>query len=280
MNNEYVRRTIKDIFDNGLLEKMYQIITPISNWKNLFEDEEYKVVKANVERLLIDMGAIYALKVRDEQGAELVENIVNYFIENNKLWQLVPLSRCIKNDRFGIFNKITDRIMDKVSNRGIDLTDLRTISSNCWQSKEWIENFYYAQNGQEATYYVIDRAINFILDFNVDDIRNKQGYNPRAIRDVLELLLCFTRADDLVYEDTGKVYFDPNSEKIKHLIEKIKLIDYYMDEFSYNLSKDFVSRLNANIDKKDLYRVNEISYMLIQTLSGKESIELIGFNDD
>lgn len=280
MNNEYVRRTIKDIFDNGLLEKMYQIITPISNWKNLFEDEEYKVVKANVERLLIDMGAIYALKVRDEQGSKLVENIVNYFIENNKLWQLVPLSRCIKNDRFGIFNKITDRIMDKVSNKGIDLTDLRTISSNCWQSKEWIENFYYAKNGQEATYYVIDRAINFILDFNVDDIRNKQGYNPRAIRDVLELLLCFTRADDLVYEDTGKVYFDPNSEKIKHLIEKIKLIDYYMDEFSYNLGKDFVSRLNANIDKKDLYRVNEISYMLIQTLSGKESIELIGFNED
>ena len=53
-----------------------------------------------------------------------------------------------------------------------------------------------------------------------------------------------------------------------------------MDEFSYNLGKDFVSRLNANIDKKDLYRVNEISYMLIQTLSGKESIELIGFNED
>ena len=38
--------------------------------------------------------------------------------------------------------------------------------------------------------------------------------------------------------------------------------------------------LKSNIDKKDLYRVNEISYMLIQTLSGKESIELIGFNED
>ena len=64
------------------------------------------------------------------------------------------------------------------------------------------------------------------------------------------------------------------------LIEKIKLIDYYMDEFSDNLSKPFVSRLNANIDKKDLYRVNEITYMLIQTLSGKERIELIGFTED
>ena len=64
------------------------------------------------------------------------------------------------------------------------------------------------------------------------------------------------------------------------MIEKIKLIDYYIDEYSNNLSKDFVSRLNANIDKRDLYRVNEITYMLIQTLSGKERIELIGFIED
>ena len=49
---------------------------------------------------------------------------------------------------------------------------------------------------------------------------------------------------------------------------------------SKGISKPFVSRLNANIDKKDLYRVNEITYMLIQTLSGKERIELIGFTED
>ena len=58
------------------------------------------------------------------------------------------------------------------------------------------------------------------------------------------------------------------------------LIKYYGNDYSHNLSKDFVSRLNANIDKGDLYRVNEITYMLIQTLSGKERIELIGFIED
>ena len=97
---------------------------------------------------------------------------------------------------------------------------------------------------------------------------------------MLELLLCCTRANEYLIETANQVYFDPNSELVKNLIEKIKLIDYYMDEYSNNLSKDFVSRLNANIDKRDLYRVNEITYMLIQTLSGKERIELIGFIED
>ena len=127
---------------------------------------------------------------------------------------------------------------------------------------------------------VIQRVKDYIFDFDVDDIRLKSDYNPRAIRDMLELLLCCTRANEYLIETSNQVYFDPNSEETKALIEKIKLIDYYMDEFSDNLSKPFVSRLNANIDKKDLYRVNEITYMLIQTLSGKERIELIGFTED
>ena len=280
MSNEKVKYAIKYMFDNNLLSNMYEIMIGQPNWKKLFAEEEYPVVKSNVERLLIDMGAIYALRLTDPKYAQLVKNIIDYFISNNKLWQLIPLSRCVKNDRHGIFKCIIDRIIDKASRGKLDIGDVRTISANCWHGKEWIENFFYADNGQDAVYYVIQRVKDYIFDFDVDDIRLKSDYNPRAIRDMLELLLCCTRANEYLIETSNQVYFDPNSEETKALIEKIKLIDYYMDEFSDNLSKPFVSRLNANIDKKDLYRVNEITYMLIQTLSGKERIELIGFTED
>lgn len=280
MNNEKVKYAIKYMFDNNLLSNMYEIMVGNHNWTKLFSDTEYPVVKSNVERLLIDMGAIYALRLTDPKYATLVKNIIDYFVTNNKLWQLIPLSRCVKNDRHGIFKCIIDRIIDKASRGKLDIGDVRTISANCWQGKEWIENFFYADNGQDAVYYVIKRVKDYIFDFDVDDIRLKSDYNPRAIRDMLELLLCCTRANEYLIETSNQVYFDPNNEETKALIEKIKLIDYYMDEFSDNLSKPFVSRLNANIDKKDLYRVNEITYMLIQTLSGKERIELIGFTEE
>ena len=279
-HHDEVKNAIKTMFETNFLSNMYQIMTAQPNWRRLFGDEEYPVVKANIERILIDMGAIYALKVVDENAAELVNNIINYFLSNNKLWQLVPLSRCIKNDRYGIFDHITDRIIEKASNNKLDISDMRTISSNCWQSKEWMENLFYAENGKDAVYYIIKRTTDYILAYDIDDIRCNSDYNPRTIRDMLELLLCCTRANEYLIETSNQVYFDPNSEETKALIEKIKLIDYYMDEFSDNLSKPFVSRLNANIDKKDLYRVNEITYMLIQTLSGKERIELIGFTED
>lgn len=276
-----VKNVIKTMFETNFLSNMYQIMTAQPNWRGLFGDEEYPVVKANIERILIDMGAIYALRVVDENAAELVNNIINYFLSNNKLWQLVPLSRCIeKNDRYGIFDHITERIIEKASNNKLDISDMRTISSNCWQSKEWMGNLFYAENGKDAVYYIIKRTTDYILAYDIDDIRCNSDYNPRTIRDMLELLLCCTRANEYLIKTANQVYFDPNSELVKNLIEKIKLIDYYMDEFSDNLSKPFVSRLNANIDKKDLYRVNEITYMLIQTLSGKERIELIGFTED
>ena len=279
-HHDEVKNAIKTMFETNFLSNMYQIMTAQPNWRRLFGDEEYPVVKANIERILIDMGAIYALKVVDENAAELVNNIISYFLSNNKLWQLVPLSRCIKNDRYGIFDHITERIIEKASNNKLDISDMRTISSNCWQSKEWMENLFYSENGKDAVYYIIKRTTDYILAYDIDDIRCNSDYNPRTIRDMLELLLCCTRANEYLIETANQVYFDPNSELVKNLIEKIKLIDYYMDEYSNNLSKDFVSRLNANIDKRDLYRVNEITYMLIQTLSGKERIELIGFIED
>lgn len=286
-----VKEAMEQIFTpKGLLDKMLGILTE-STWKTILTAEiqmecndgklrklnPFNVVKENTERILADFAILYAGKARTDDRAAVVERIITYYFNQNKLRYLSAISRCVKTDRHGIFDSLNRKLLNKIENDNLDVFDLRNLSSNCWQCNEWIANVYKAENGGEVIKKLTDESMKWIESFKERDIR--PDFNPRPIRDIFELLLCLTRADEFFRND-GQKLIDPNEKRTKDLIVKIKTIDRLMSENSGTLKFDFTSRLNAKIDRGDLYNVNEISYMLIQTLSGRENIKLIGFEED
>ena len=104
----------------------------------------------------------------------------------------------------------------------------------------------------------------------------ERKYNPRKIRDVLELLLCICR---LKREDPS--ILDCNTHEVRKLVKRLKEIDRRMREMEEQnrLKKPFNSRLG--IESPEAYnRVNPVIYALIQTLTGGKPVNLIGFTPD
>lgn len=277
--NKRIIETLSTVLKSNFIPKLLSIVHGNFPNKDKFGDNT-KILRANAERILIDFGAIYELKTKEEEINQKVNNVVSYFLDENKLWQLAPLSRCVIVDKYGIFDAISERILEKCQKGKLDINDLRSLSSNCWQSKEWISNLYSSQNGYQAITKLIEKTCEFVLKYDLQRFIGNPDPNPRLIRDVLELLLCLTRANELAINDNKNPFFDPNSLYLKDVIAKIKLIDSTMEELKDWLKYPFNTRLGVKVDQHELYKLNPLSYMLIQTLTGQEEIQLIGFTEE
>lgn len=279
--NAEVIEIFEILFAQNFFSNMLGIIRNDSVWKNVFEKKEADIVRRNALQHLSDFSLLYAQKL-NPQMKQLATEIIECIVYEDKLHYLVSLSRCIGKgkDYYGIFDALNRKIVQKVETKKLDFFDLRPFSANCWEMEEWIENVYFAEKGVYVLQTLIECCFQYIeaFDFNRDILH--RDYNPRFIRDVMELLLCLMRADPIHKRETGENLIDPNSPRVKQLIKKIKEIDSLMKECSAYLKHPFVSRLNIETDSQDMNSVNEISLMLVTTLSGGGNFSLISFEED
>lgn len=147
----------------------------------------------------------------------------------------------------------------------------------CFQTETWIFDLFHGPNGRDEVEGIIENIIATLYDRDCLSERNPQDkYNPRKIRDVLELLLCICR---LKAEDPS--ILDCNEQRTKLLVKQLKKIDSDIRKMGEDgrLKYSFNSRLG--ITAPEAYsRVNPVIYALIETLSGGEQVSLIGFSDE
>ena len=126
-----------------------------------------------------------------------------------------------------------------------------------------------------------DTVIDLILNHNLTS-----KTNPRIVRDYMELLLCICNINEI-----DESFIDPNDPKIKKLVKKLKSMDeiiyscgnsFEVSDNDGNLKKiNFVCRLQTQgMDKKELGGMHDLTFMLIQILTGAQDINLTGFEDD
>lgn len=257
--------------------------------------QKYECLKETIARILSDLGNIYQPQViRQDRSGKLNALLRFYDIQPSeyKLKYLISISRMVSEYQSGgIFDKISQEIMHTRLTKG-NMTSIgyfRTMSCNCWGCREWIENLYKSKDGDKAIKKLADYVMKYFLDFDLGNIKlsdkpsgddvpsgcRADGYNPREVRDMQEVLLCLTRADSFNKANGKKFFFDINRDLVKDVVKKIKDIDRKISKFGNegNLRYPYVCRLNQG-DKS-------LAYMLVKALTGdEEEIQLITFTEE
>ena len=92
----------------------------------------------------------------------------------------------------------------------------------------------------------------------------------------MELLVCICAINEIDNE-----FINPNDSRTKKLVKRIKEIDSFMAVHKDELGKPFVCRLQTDaMDKQELYGMNDLTFMLVQILTGAQDINLTGFDDN
>lgn len=154
--------------------------------------------------------------------------------------------------------------------------DLRAVSGVCYQTENWIFEFYHGPDGRRDVDWVLKNILAVLYSSECIVPKPGEKYNPRKIRDVLELLLCVCRL-----KEEAPDILDCNAPQTKALVKQLKVIDRSMRELGERrlLKVAFNSRLGIQ-PPKAYRRVNPVIYALIQTLTGGKPVSLIGFTSD
>jgi hypothetical protein len=262
------RGLIDSLFESNSLLTLYDIATGNSEWNQYFETDignaEASKIRDDAREFISDLGYMYERFVCDE--------IVDYFVKLKKLRYLAPISRCLETDSYGVYAAISKKIVDD----GLDDGRIRSLAANCNYIRDWANNLYNTECGPAAMNIVRDAVFELITNYRLDQ---KTVKNPRYIRDYMELLVCICAVNEIDNE-----FINPNDNRTKKLVKKIKEIDIFMeihkDEMIEN-KKPFVCRLQTDaMDKQELYGMNDLTFMLVQILTGAQDINLTGFDDN
>ena len=256
----------------------------------LGEDEqtgkkESKVLINNMADIVSYFGIFFALKDKNEDTGKVfttIEDILSFYKQKKhlKIRYWAPMTKYVRSakDPHGIWNYFRESLTQLQPQKPQNtIHDLRTISGVCFQTETWIFDLFHDSNGRNEVEWIIENIIAVLYDKGCLYERNPQSkYNPRKIRDVLELLLCICR---LKAEDPS--ILDCNEQRTKQLVKQLKKIDSVMREMQENgqLQHPFNSRLGITAPES-YSRVNPVIYALIETLSGGEQVSLIGFSDE
>ncbi|MCF2619716.1 hypothetical protein JQM63_07735 [Oscillibacter valericigenes] len=257
---------------------------------DLGEDEqtgqdESRVLINNMADIASNFGVFFALKDKDEESEKIfniIERILSFYKRKKypKVQHWAPMTKYVRSakDPHDIWNyfRVSLKQMQPQRPRST-IYDLRAISGVCFQTETWIFDLFHGPNGRDEVEGIIENIIATLYDRDCLSERNPQDkYNPRKIRDVLELLLCICR---LKAEDPS--ILDCNEQRTKLLVKQLKKIDSDIRKMGEDgrLKHSFNSRLG--ITAPEAYsRVNPVIYALIETLSGGEQVSLIGFSDE
>lgn len=247
--------------------------------------EEGRILIQNMAEIACNFGCLFALRDADPASTQVndtVEEILQYFRDRRtmKLQEWAPITRYVPRawDSHGIWDSFSEALRQLDPRKpGKTVYDLRAISGVCYQTENWIFEFYHGPNGRRDVNWLL-KNIQAVL-YSPECIAPRSAeekYNPRKIRDVLELLLCICR---LKREDP--LILDSNAPETKALVKQLKVIDRGMRELEERQLLRFPFDTRLGIEPPEAYRrVNPVIYALIQTLTGGKPVSLIGFTSD
>ena len=250
-----------------------------------YGQDESRIMIRNMASIACNFGCFFALRDASSDQTRVhdtIEGILEYYRRQKRLrlqdW--APISKYIlrEQDSHGIWKDFSEALQELDPKDPIStMYALRSISGVCYQTENWIFEFYHGPNGPQEVEWILKNIL-AVLDCEecISPKTGERKYNPRKIRDVLELLLCICR---LKREDPS--ILDCNTHEVRKLVKRLKEIDRRMREMEEQnrLKKPFNSRLG--IESPEAYnRVNPVIYALIQTLTGGKPVNLIGFTPD
>lgn len=200
--------------------------------------------------------------------------VYQYLSKQDDVEILSRLSRCIDDDIFNVFENLTTLLYNQIQKikrtgkkpyKNVEIiSDIRSLSSNCWFNKNWINYFYNTKNGP--------LLVNEIIDIIADYLNDKKEYGEnKKYRDLLEFLVCLSRLNNV-----ESSILNPNDNQTKKILKQLK---YFYPEYEKKMDPaNLQSRLEIKQDKLKGYP-NYI-YMLIMALSGEEQVNLMGYRDD
>lgn len=247
--------------------------------------DESKVLINNMADIACNFGIFFSEKDTDVESEEIfntIEDILSLYKQKKypKIQHWAPMTKYVRSheDPHEIWDYFRASLAQMNPNRPRStIYDLRAISGVCFQTETWIFDLFHSPNGRDEVEWIIENVIATLYDRDCLSERNPQDkYNPRKIRDVLELLLCICR---LKAEDPS--ILDCNEQRTKLLVKQLKKIDSDIRKMQEvgRLKHPFNSRLG--ITAPEAYsRVNPVIYALIETLSGGEQVSLIGFSEE
>lgn len=209
-----------------------------------------------------------------DQENESIDSILKYLIGLNKTKILIKLSRCVsskEDDVYDIFERLAEKLYNafstatKIQKYDERITYIRTLSQNCWFSKDWIYMLYDTEFGPQA----IQLMESFICDY----LRNEEFGYGKTYRDIMEFLVCLTMAKNIDSD-----MFNPNDDNTRELLENVKK-SFETVRSSYEADK-LVSRLEMRQDQGPLHGYPNYIYMLIMVLSGEGQVDLVGYRDE
>lgn len=237
--------------------------------------DQAEILRNNLEQISREFGILYTY--RETAVEELVDAIrtlkPEYQPDALQTWAPITAYVTHKSDAYGVWNSFSKALKTlKKQSTYNQVANLRAISNVCYKTEDWIFEFYHDGNGKQNAGILVD----CILRYLHGDTWKKMNYNPREMRDLLELLLCICM---LKQEDP--TILDCNASATKQLVKQLKQIDQDMRTLEERgaLKNKFDSRIRGYTIPTEYRRVNPVIYCLVQTLSGGESINLVGFEE-
>lgn len=282
---------IRKLFGAGVFSAIGEVLCgDLPKNHNLGEDrktgqDESRVLINNIANIVINFGFFFTLKDTNVERGTIfytIEDILSFYKQKNHLrvqyW--APMTKYVRSTKdpheiWSYFRESLDQMQPQRPRSTI--YDLRAISGVCFQTETWIFDLYHGPNGRDDVEWIIENIIATLYDRDCLSERDPlEPYNPRKIRDVLELLLCICR---LKAEDPS--ILDCNAQDTKDLVKQLKKIDSDMRKMQEDGRLKYPFNTRLGIEPSEAYsRVNPVIYALIETLSGGEQVSLIGFSDE
>ncbi len=229
------------------------------------------VLRDNLSRICCEFGMLYT--INHPSVSKLVKALKSR--KSVQFWAPITAYITRDNDDNGVWEMFSKSLKTMKPTRPKEtIFDLRAISNVCYLTKDWIFELYHGPNGDKDIEWIIK---NIIAIFDYEEWRKMDEYNARRIRDILELLLCIC-----LLKSENPDILNCNDDRTKEIVKKVKKIDSDMRELnaSGKLKQPFNSRIHDVKIPNEFYKVNKIIYCLVQTLTGGESVNLVGFRDD
>ena len=263
------RAFIQELANSETLKHLFAIANGNSEWNNSFRDyvseEQVDKITSFAREFLADLGILYQVYN--------LKRLTDFFIDLNKTGFLSRISKCLEHDNYGVFAAISHKIVQSGLKGNDGVSKIRSLGANCNYISSWAKNLYNTEYGSEALVIIRDKVSELITDYNLNQNTIR---NPRLIRDYMELLVCICAINEIDNE-----FINPNDSRTKKLVKRIKEIDSFMAVHKDELGKPFVCRLQTDaMDKQELYGMNDLTFMLVQILTGAQDINLTGFDDN
>ena len=235
------------------------------------DKQKYQLYRNGLIHILSEI--IVASWYYDRSNRRLVA-LYKHLVELNKTKVLIKLSRCLlskDDDIYGVFDALAEKLFDAFKDKkpiaqyDERFTYLRTLSQNCWFSKNWLSMLYYTKHGPDA--------IRLMAEYIVEYLKTESYGTDKSYRDIMEFLVCLTMVKNIDSD-----YFNPNLDSTRELLNSVKK-SYEIVRLSIESDK-LISRLEMRQDQGSLYGYPNYIYMLIMILSGEGQVDLVGYRDE